>query len=207
MKKFFAIVIASLLLGGVSMQAQGIKWSVEGGYLGSKVSVSVSGVSGSVDFNGFYAGVGADFAMKAENLSIASGLFWDYKSMDLGVGDVKANYIRVPVQLKYTYPAAEGIKLFASAGPSINVGTFGKADVNPNYIYDDYDDTTDPYDDNAFGKDALKRIHVQLGLSVGIVISEQFIISLGYDYGLTKGVDVNLTNRVNAFKVGVGYSF
>lgn len=47
------------------MQAQGIKWSVEGGYLGSKVSVSVPGVSGSVDFNGFYAGVGADFAMKA----------------------------------------------------------------------------------------------------------------------------------------------
>ena len=85
MKKFFAFVVASMLLSGAAMQAQDIKWSVEGGYLGSKVSVSVSGVSGSVDFNGFYAGVGADFAMKAENLSIASGLFWDYKSMDLGM--------------------------------------------------------------------------------------------------------------------------
>ena len=206
MKKFFAFVVASMLLSGAAMQAQDIKWSVEGGYLGSKVSASVSGVSGSVDFNGFYAGVGADFAMKAENLSIASGLFWDYKSMDLGIGDLKANYLRIPVQLKYTHPVSESFKFFVSAGPSVNIGTFGKAKANELASMYGIDDA-DASNDKVFGKDALKRIHVQVGANIGVVISDKFIISLGYDYGLTKGMDVGFTNRINAIKIGVGYSF
>lgn len=201
MKKLI-VLFAALVIGAASMNAQNSQWSVEAGYLGSKVSMSTNGVSASVDFNGFYAGVGYDIPISIESSVISTGLFWDYKCVDQAAGKVKANYLRVPVHYAYYIPASETARFFISAGPSINVGTFGSTSANKDYFNDD-----DDYDDKVFGKNALNRIHVQIGVAAGIVFSEKFKITLGYDYGLTKGMDYPVSNRINSLKIGVGYCF
>ena len=201
MKKLI-VLFAAIIFGAASLNAQNAQWSVEAGYLGSKVSMSANGVSASVDFNGFYAGVGYDIPIPIESSVISTGLFWDYKCIDLAAGKVKANYLRVPVHYAYYIPASETVRFFISAGPSINVGTFGSTSANKDYFDDD-----DDFDDKVFGKNALNRIHVQIGVAAGIVFSEKFKISLGYDYGVTKGMDYPASNRINSLKIGVGYCF
>ena len=201
MKKLF-VIFAALVIGAASMNAQNAKWSVEAGYLGSKVSMSDRGISASVDFNGFYAGVGYEIPIPIVSSAISTGLFWDYKCVDQAAGKIKANYLRVPVHYAYSLPAGETTRIFVSAGPSINVGTFGSTSANKDYFDDDIE-----YDDKVFGKNALCRVHVQIGVAAGIVFSEKFKITLGYDYGITKGMDYPISNRINALKIGVGYCF
>lgn len=186
MKKI-VIIATALFLYGVSAFAQEKPFSVNAGYLASKISVSVSGLSGSVDFNGFFAGVGYDFALPADGNAIEAGAYWDFKTVKAGGESSSVLYLRIPVHYRYSTPLNESLSLFVSAGPSVNVGLLGE--------------------DDPFEEDGLKRVHLQLGAAAGLEINDTYFVKIGYDYGITKAMDIDVTNRINAFQIGVGLRF
>ncbi|MBQ9184751.1 MAG: porin family protein [Bacteroidales bacterium] len=188
MKKVLAVIFAVVLFSGVSSFAQEKSpWSVNAGYLNSTISVSQSGVSASIDFNGFFAGVAYDIPLNVENNAIQLGAYWDFKTAKAGGQSSSVHFLRIPVHYKYSTPLNETVSLFISAGPSINVGLFGE---------------DEPFEDGG-----LKRVNVQIGAAAGLEFNNRFFIKLGYDYGVTKGMDLDVTNRINAFQIGVGLCF
>ncbi len=189
MKKFLTVFFATMLLSGVIATAQTRSWSVNAGYLSSALSVSAGALSASLDLNGFFVGVACDLPTSSAESTIQIGANWDIKSASLGDESATVHYLRVPVFTKYTHPVNDGMALFFGAGPSFNFGIYGG--------------------DDAFASEdgGLYRFHLQLGAAVGMVFSDKFIVKIGYDYGLTKAMRADVSNRINALQIGVGLKF
>ena len=205
MKKFFTIALAaSMLLLGADAFAQ--KWTAGGGF----TSFSLSGsdakkvMEGSVP--GFYFGVNYDYAFSTiEGLTVEPGLYFMHYGKDrtmaftTGSKEYRANYLRIPVNLKYTLPFDSNISFSAFTGPRFNLGIggnmFSKGETYP----------------------GIKGYDAQWGFGVRAVIVDAVMLRAGYDLGLTKCVKNNNKDHVdpwsdlkvnrNTFYVGVGFSF
>lgn len=205
MKKFFTIALAaSMLLLGTDAFAQ--KWTAGGGF----TSFSLSGsdakkvMEGSVP--GFYFGVNYDYAFSTiEGLTVEPGLYFMHYGKDRTMAfttdskEYRANYLRVPVNLKYTLPFDSNISVSAFTGPRFNLGIggnmFSKGETYP----------------------GIKGYDAQWGFGVSAVIVDAVMLRAGYDLGLTKCVKNNSKDHVdawsdlkvnrNTFYVGVGFSF
>ena len=204
MKKFFTIVLAaSMLFLGTNASAQ--KWTAAGGF----TSFSLSGsdakyvMDGSVP--GFYFGVNYDYAFSTiDGLTVEPGLYFMHYGKDRTMAFTseskayRANYIRIPVNIKYTLPFDSNFSFSAFTGPRFNLGIGG----------------------NMFSKGVtypgLKGIDAQWGFGVSAVIVDAVMIRAGYDLGLTKCIKDNnkehegwdnLKVHRNTFYVGVGFVF
>ncbi len=204
MKKFFTIVLAaSMLLLGTNASAQ--KWTAGGGYttfsLGGENAKYV--MDGSVP--GFYFGVNYDYAFSTiDGLTVEPGVYLMHYGQERTMAFTsetkayRANYIRIPVNLKYTLPLDGNIMISAFTGPRFNLGIGG----------------------NMFSKGAtypgLKGHDAQWGAGVSALVSDAIMFRAGYDYGLTKCVKDNskdhegwsdLKVHRNTFYIGIGFTF
>ena len=200
MKRFLSVLAAAFLLGTMA-NAQKLSWNFSAGYISSDCKVS----SASFDFNGAYAGIGVDFPIGDKGLAFAPAINWDYKKLSFLVfGDADLHYLRIPLHVKFNVPFGETARFFVSGGPSVNIGMFGSTSLNSEYDYlIDEDEKNGP----LFGKDGMKRIHLQAGLAIGVVFSDHYMLKASYDIGITKGADMSYTNRVDAITIGCGYCF
>jgi len=109
MKKIILSIVALVAFGVVSAQKD-MKFGVRGGL--DMVSYSASGASTSL--TGFFVGGFAEFAI-ADKMVLQPGLNYHTASKSEGGYTLKANFLSIPVLLKYN--VAEKINLLA--GPSL----------------------------------------------------------------------------------------
>lgn len=203
MKKFFTIVLAaSMLLIGSNAHAQ--KWTAAGGYTTFSLSGSDSDKVMDGTMPGFYFGVNYDYAFSSiEGLTVEPGLYFMHYGKDRTMAfntdseTYRANYLRLPVNLKYTQPLGSSVSLTAFTGPRFNLGVGG----------------------NMFSKGisypCLKNFDTQWGLGVSATIVDAIMLRAGYDFGLTKCIknntkhdwDKDLKIHRNTFYIGVGFAF
>lgn len=205
MKKFLTIIMAaSMLLIGINASAQ--KWTAAGGF----TSFSLSGEDAKYVMDGgmpgFYFGVNYDYAFSTiEGLTVEPGLYLVHYGEDRTMAFTvdskayRANYIRVPLNLKYSIPFDSNFTFSAFTGPRFNFGIGG----------------------NMFSKGVtypgLKGIDAQWGLGASAVIVDAVMLRAGYDFGLTKCIKDNgkdhdaawsdLKVHRNTFYIGVGFAF
>ncbi len=205
MKKFFTIVLAaSMLLLGTNASAQ--KWTAGGGY----TSFSLSGADADKVMDGgmpgFYFGVNYDYAFSTiDGLTVEPGLYFMHYGKDRTMAFTvdskayRANYIHIPLNLKYTFPFDANFSFSAFTGPRFNLGVGG----------------------NMFSKGVtypgLKGFDAQWGFGVSATIVDAVMLRAGYDLGLTKCIKDNSKDHVdpwsdfkvnrNTFYVGIGFAF
>lgn len=204
MKKFFTIVLAaSMLLIGSNASAQ--QWTAAGGYTSFSLSGSDADKVMDGSMPGFYFGINLDYAFSTiEGLTVEPGLYFVHYGKDFTLpynvesNAYRANYFRIPVNLKYTFPFASSVSLTALTGPRFNLGLGG----------------------NVFSKGitypSLKNFDAQWGFGVSATIVDAVTFRAGYDLGLSKCVKNktkhtdwgdNLKVYRNTFYVGVGFAF
>ena len=205
MKKFFTIVLAaSMLLIGSNVSAQ--RWTAGGGF--TSFSLSGSDAKKVMDGNipGFYFGVNYDYAFSTiEGLTVEPGLYFLHYGQDRTMAftvvskPYRANYLRVPLNIKYTLPFDSNISFSVLTGPRFNLGIggnmFSKGETYP----------------------GIKGFDAQWGFGVSAVIVDAIMLRAGYDLGLTKCVKNNskdhevawsdLKVNRNTFYVGIGFAF
>jgi hypothetical protein len=200
MKKILTIVSAAvLMLLGTNASAQ--QWTAAGGFS----TFTLSGEDGSKVFDesipGFYFGVNYDYAFSTiDGLTVEPGLYIMHYGKEFSymtaTKSYHANYIRIPVNIKYTMPIESNFSISGFTGPRFNLGIGG----------------------NMFSKGetymGLKLTDAQWGFGIAAMIQDAIQIRAGYDLGLTKcikdntgmGFD-NLKAYRNTMYVGVGFSF
>ena len=184
MKKQFFFMLVAFLLIGYSASAQ---FKINAGYLNSKISYSESGLSLDVKGDAFYAGFLYEIPT-GSGFSIEPGVNFDYISFKVLDESTSVYYLRVPLHLNYTVDVADKVALFLGAGPSFAIGLGGK--------------------DKPFkGEESLNRFDLQVGGLAGIRVLNSLELRVGYDWGILKAEDVDVSNHRNGFTVGLAYVF
>ena len=207
MKKVI-LTLAIVAAAATSAFAQGL--SVGAGYLNSTTTTTVGSGSSAFGMNGFYGGVGAQKDLN-DLLGISTGLYYSYLTgtssasvlggLLSGSNKMSEHYINVPVQLNLGFDLAKGVRLFAFAGPTVNVGLISKSVATASVGGHGGSSSTDNYADNSnYG-----RFDVLLGGGAGIKVAN-FKIFGGYNYGM---LDRNKTadTAVHRSEIVVGVSF
>ncbi|MGN0202329.1 MAG: outer membrane beta-barrel protein [Candidatus Cryptobacteroides sp.] len=206
MKKFSTfLLVASLLLAGGKASAQ--TWTAAGGF--TTFTLSGSDVSGSLldeipAMPGFYFGASYDYAFSAiDGLTVEPGAYFLHYGKEYSFGPAKrsyhANYLSVPVNIKYRIPMNAGFDLCVLTGPRFNLGVGG----------------------NMFSKGesypGLKLFDAQWGVGASALIADAIMVRLGYDFGLNRCIRDNADLGIvsaenikafrNTFLVSVGFAF
>lgn len=196
MKKLFSVIILAFSLSLVSF-AQKPVWTIHAGGLASSYYAKYYDTWLNQGFSGYFAGVEASVPINSNGFSILSGLNLDHKKLTkYNRTGITLNYLRVPVHIMFSAPISVTEDFFFSLGPSVNIG-----------LFDDKKITVDPHQGYLSKPMKINRIHAQIGFTAGVVFSEHLKFSVGYDLGVTKGVDSHLSNRINALHGSIGYSF
>lgn len=152
---------------------------------------------------GFYFGADIDYAFSTiEGLSVETGGYIMHygKAFSFNKAEAKsyhANYLRIPVNLKYEIPMdTDGFALAAFTGPRFNLGLAGNMfSTGVTYM-------------------GLMRPDAQWGFGISAIIQDAIVFRAGYDLGITKCIKDNsalgfndLNVKRNSFCFGVGFAF
>lgn len=199
MKKVLIIVAA--LFVGIQANAQ---LYVEGGYEHFFEHTHNTNTTAEwPGWNGFFAGARYNFNLPVRGLSLVPGVNLSFMfSNPTGVTNTHSNEIalNIPIHVAYTYPINNNIKLRAVGGPGMQIGLVnntiytvpGQTNITSNYV----------------GLGARNRFNLTLGLGAGVVISNHFLATLGFDFGLLNLTTANnFTLHRHALTLGFGYIF
>ncbi len=196
MKRFLMIFVAvSLLSAGTDAKAQ---MSAGGGFVSMNFSGPDSKGWDEVAMPGFYFGVNYDIKFSSlEGLTFEPGIYFQHYGKTFAPGSFaelsyRANYLSVPLNIKYTFDVARDFSMTGYTGPRFNAGFIG----------------------NAFDKTRLgfKNIDAQWGAGLAMTFADAIQIRVGYDLGLDKAIKdsewgENLKIRRNVFHIGIGFLF
>ena len=189
MKKVL-ILLLSLGLLFVSKEASA-QWSAVGGFTSFQYGGKDVDKNDKVSYPGFFFGVVYDYAFSSiEGLTVEPGLTFSHYGKTITETKLRANYLNIPVNLKYSVALAPDLKIGAFTGPRFNIGLGGnlfKSDFGGNKLFD-----------------------AQWGLGVALSYLDAVQLRLSYDYGITKAVhlgDKTLNIRRDCLNVGVGFMF
>ena len=200
MKKIFAIVLAaSLMLIGTNASAQ--TWTAAGGYTTFNLAGEDSGLVMDESIPGFYFGVNFDYAFSTiDGLTVEPGAFIAHYGKEFGYKGFEksyhANYLCIPVNIKYAIPMEGSFALTAFTGPRFNLGIGG----------------------NMFSKgDSYMGLQIgdaQWGVGLSAMLEDAIAIRAGYDFGLSKCTKDNPKVNFDDLKVyrntiyfGIGFAF
>ncbi len=202
MKKIFTTILAaSMMLVGLNAFAQ---MSVGAGYVNSdhRGRIKKDADVQTKNLSGFY--VGGEYNLDLmQYVSIAPGIQYEFLASKekefLGLkSKVTEHYLNVPVNVRFNYPLADDLRLFAFGGPTFSCGlsSKSKSTVGGTEI------TNDNYKDSDY-----KRFDVMLGVGVGFEALNAVQVKVGYDWGL---LDKDSSDRIlhrNRLYIGVAYMF
>ena len=213
MKKVLcSLCAAALMLAGTNAFAQ---VSLGAGYVNSTTTVTSGSSKTTSPANGFYAGLEFNAPVAGEILGLSAGVNYEYlqsKSYTLGsvlAGDYKEQFLNVPIHVNAGYNLAEGIRLFAFAGPTFSYALSGK--VEPTVSLGSFKIGTeyDVYKDSNWN-----RFDVMVGGGVGLDLMGKFRVTVGYDAGMfnklpkdSDGNDPSSTITRNKLHAGVAFLF
>ena len=190
------LVVAASLMFSTKASAQ---WEAGGGI----ASFSHKGSDRVLKENipGFYFGASYNlFFSPLEGLSFEPGAYIIHYGKTFTYIDglaekaYRANYIHIPLNIKYTYEVGDDLSLGVFTGPRFNTGLGG----------------------NMFSKGetfpALRWMDAQWGLGIALTYAEAVQLRLGYDYGLTRAVrdrggNKNQKVHRNSILFGVAFLF
>lgn len=202
------IGVLALMAGQVaSAQVSNLdsRLSAGGGFASFSLSGSDASKMDLPSIPGFFFGASIDYAFSSiEGLTVEPGAYifhygktfkWT-KGLADGEKTYHANYLSVPIHLKYSFPSSSGFGVAAFTGPRFNIGGVG----------------------NMFstGKTypGLKPIEAQWGVGLAATIQDAVILKVAYDTGLTKCIqdnkDLNYSDIIahrNTISVGVNFVF
>ncbi len=254
MKKSIVTAIAALcLLGAVDANAQGyhgqgrphrperayfgrngIELSV--GYLHSNYKhkdYTSEKTENDKGLNGLYLGLTKDFTLIRRALYFQTGATYAYQNaanrFDYGalrvVSDRSEHYVDIPARLKLAMDVAPRLRVFVSAGPTMNLGISSKLQYRAKVADNSVAKTTYNYYSGKVKADlkghelpmenpssAYRRFDVGMGFEAGVLIHEVAVLKLGLDWGLINKnknrtvADYLITHR-NTFHLGLGVRF
>lgn len=182
MKKILcSLFAASMMLLGTSAFAQ---VSVGAGYVNSKYSLKSSSTSYTSDpANGFYAGLEYSVPV-GEVFGLSAGVNYEYlmsKNYNVGgiSGDLKEQYINVPVRLNVGFHLGDDARVFIFGGPTFNYALAGQVDLGVKVGSFEVGGKYDMYKDGNYN-----RFDVMVGGGVGLDLMERFRVTAGYDFGM-----------------------
>lgn len=184
-------LIVAVLLGTMAIPNMAQEWRV-----GATAGVNVNATSGT-----YYMGqTGLNLGVKAElGLPKATkGWFMDFGALLSSHGwkntayyntitgatqqwEATPYYLNIPVHIGYKFHCSDNLKLFASAGPYVNIGLFGKEKMIATL---GEVSTKTPVLNNVFADKAQERFDWGLGFRVGAELYDHWQLSVGYDWGM-----------------------
>ena len=210
MKKICILLSAALLLlAGTTAYAQK---SVSAGYVNSTniVKLSQDGEGYTSPVNGFFAGFGYTVPLSSL-VSFTPGIYYELlaeqDSNDIFgfglAGKTVEHYINVPLTLSVGTELAQGIRLFAFAGPTASIGLASTTDASASIGGISLGGTTNNYDDSDYG-----RFNIFVGGGAGLQYGQLRLLA-GYDYGLLNryvGGNDYPRRMESRFYVGLGFA-
>ena len=153
---------------------------------------------------GFSAGVfyklkaGDKLAIQPELNLVQQGSKLEDDGVDV---TLSANYIQIPVLLKYAFGNAEKTNFFIQAGPYVGIGV-GKIKLKSCAGEDCETEEED------FGEETLKSSDFGLNLGAGVNINSKLSIDIRYGLGLSDiDSEDDISAKNTAINLGVGYTF
>lgn len=213
------VLLAAGAACAVSINAQSLRWGVEGGMNisrplnsdGARVGFNV-GVKAEVGLMSTTGGWYLDGALK---LSSKPARFTDIYGDVMPDGSVAyatfkehntTYYLDIPIHVGYKFGVAKSVKLFAAVGPYFAAGLFGPANVEMTGTGDVKDSNVkidNIFKDSDYNK-GMKRFDAGLSVRVGAEFVKHIQLSLGYDLGF---VELQNTLYNQNISLSVGYMF
>lgn len=206
-------LIIAVLLGAMAIPSMAQEWRV-----GATAGVNVNAPSGThyTGQTGFNVGVKAELGLPQST----KGWFMNFGALlsshgwkGIGYYDnitetsmkwkATPYYLNIPVHVGYKFRCSDNFKLFASAGPYVNIGLFGKETMTAT-LGEVTTKTT--ASSNVFADKAQERFDWGLGFRVGAELYDHWQLSVGYDWGMKsifKGQDV----RNRSLSISCSYVF
>lgn len=209
MKKLFMACL--LLAGSMSMGAQEWRIGVEGGMnvnspkeLDTKVGYRV-GLRGELDFGEARKGAFLSMGLLLSEKGSKSDNYYVVPTGAQMKWTMHNTYLEIPLHAGYRFAVGRNASLFASAGPYLGVGLFGKSRQTTTV---GTSETTTTVAKNIFHHQ--HRIDAGLGLRLGVELKQHYQISAAYDWGLTslRSVPSGATKERNRnFSLSFTYMF
>lgn len=196
MKKIILMVVMVFTFGFVNAQGkEDMAFGIKGGLnISTITNADVDGVN-SKSLVGFHVGffgefmLGDKFAIQPEVLYSTQGTKIEFEGIK---GDLKLDYIAIPVMAKYYVADSFSLEL----GPQIGFLVSAKAKSGG---------------ESEDVKDELKSTDVSLNFGLGYDITENFMIGARYNLGLTRLQDELLPgedeSKNSVFQISIGYKF
>lgn len=191
---FFAACVSAMMLLGTNAFAE---WNAGGGFVQTRFGGADNYFK--TDIPGFYFGLSYDFAFSPlEGLTFEPGLYYMHfgKKISYEIGGVvfaeqsyKANYLSLPLHLKYSYEFGPVFKLTAYTGPRFNFGFWGSAFKKK---------------DGGMG---ISNFDAQWGVGVAGTFARAIRLGFGYDFGMNKVLKENPEAKVRRNMLYVNLSF
>lgn len=196
MKKIILSTVAILTFGFVNAQEkEDMSFGVKGGLnISTITNVNDVGVSSS-SLIGFHVGVFGEF-MVSDKFAIQPELLYSAQGIKLDIdgdkGDLKLDYINIPVMAKYYVAEAFSLEF----GPQI--GFLVSAKAKSGGVSEDV-------------KDQFKSTDVSLGFGANYNFAEKFMLGARYNLGLTR-LQKDLfpgesESKNSVFQISLGYKF
>ena len=196
MKKIILMVVMVFTFGFVNAQGkEDMAFGIKGGLnISTITNADVDGVN-SKSLVGFHVGFFGEFmlsdkfAIQPEILYSTQGTKIEFEGIK---GDLKLDYIAIPVMAKYYVADSFSLEL----GPQIGFLVSAKAKSGG---------------ESEDVKDELKSTDVSLNFGLGYDITENFMIGARYNLGLTRLQDELLPgedeSKNSVFQISIGYKF
>lgn len=196
MKKIILMVVMVFTVGFVNAQGkEDMAFGIKGGLnISTITNADVDGVN-TKSLVGFHVGFFGEFVL-SDKFSIQPEVLYSTQGTKIefeGIkGDLKLDYIAIPVMAKYYVADSFSLEL----GPQIGFLVSAKAKSGG---------------ESEDVKDELKSTDVSLNFGLGYDITENFMIGARYNLGLTRLQDELLPgedeSKNSVFQISIGYKF
>jgi len=180
------------------------KIAIEAGYINP---VRFGSGSSSTYFNGGRIGVTANYDLK-NNFSLLTGVLYSvvysnkqqgYPSSTFVTYKTLGHFLDIPLHATYNLPITNTLKVFAFAGPSLNVGLYQKQDITSTQTYSASNPLyVAPKTIDFYKESVLNRLNLQLGVGGGVQWKHLQLKS-GYDFGIN---NLNKVDTGNLYQKG-----
>ena len=181
MKKFFASIVMMLLAAPSFAQysSGGFSLNETSTYYGVRFGMNISNFTGDVNRDSKVgmnlAGIIGLRVSQSTPVFLESGLYYSGR----GAKKLSANYLEIPLLIKYGFKATDDIAVLPFFGPYFGLGIAGKAVV-------DHDDDGSEIKQGSF-KNVLSR--GDMGFKVGVGAEYNMLyLEAGYQFGVTNAV-------------------
>lgn len=182
--------------------------------MGATMGLNVNAPSGDIKGQtGFNAGLKAelglpqatrgwfmDFGALLSSHGWKNTTYYDHATQTQLVWKATPYYLSIPVHAGYKFSYNDNVKLFAAAGPYINIGLFGKQTTNATLT------GTTTVSSNVFADKAQERFDWGVGFRLGAELHDHWQLSVGYDWGM-KSIFNKKDIRNRTLSVSCAYLF